>query len=388
MPKLLAHEQELQQTINEKSARLTQLLRQKDTANQAEAIRSELKFLQAEHEQALARIRAASPQYAALTQPQSVSLPDLQRELEADTLLLEFALGEKHSYLWAISQQSFQSYELPGRAQVEPLARRAYESLTAHTCRVANDTPMQRETRLAQADRAYAQDAEKLSQILLGPIQTQLKAKHLLVVADGALHYLPFAALPLPIGAGVRVSNSGFRGQNVGAQTRKLKTQNSEPLIISHEIISLPSATTLHALRHAEKQPSAVTQDITIFADPVFDEHDPRVKPQAAARAATRPPPPASFCPKLTQALRSLGIAEESGLIPRLPFTRREGQAISRLVPASRQLKALGFQANRQQASAEELAPYRMLHFATHGLADSVNPGSNSRSGNKACKLR
>ena len=166
-PKLLAHEQELQQTINEKSARLTQLLRQKDTANQAEAIRSELKFLQAEHEQALARIRAASPQYAALTQPQSVSLPDLQRELEADTLLLEFALGEKHSYLWAISQQSFQSYELPGRAQVEPLARRAYESLTAHTCRMANETPMQRETRLAQADRAYAQDAEKLSQILL-----------------------------------------------------------------------------------------------------------------------------------------------------------------------------------------------------------------------------
>ena len=86
----------------------------------------------------------------------------------------------------------------------------------------------------------------------------------------------------------------------------------------------------------------------------------------------------------LPQALRSLGIAEESGVIPRLPFTRREGQAISRLVPASRQLKALGFQANRQQASAEELAPYRMLHFATHGLADSVNPGDEKESSSYA----
>lgn len=364
-PALLASERELQQTIQEKSAWLTELLRQREGAQQVEEVRNELQLLRAEYEQALARVRAVSPRYTALTHPQPISLPELQGELGTDTVLLEFALGERQSYLWVISQQSFQSYALPGRAQVEAPARRAYEALTAHTRRLANETLMQRETRLAEADREFALEADKLSAMLLGPIQIPRDAKRLLVVADGTLHYLPFAALPVPAPFHTGIAPPSTTPHPVEPQRPRL-------LLEQYEIVQLPSATTLSALRQSEKQRSPVTQEIAIFADPVFDEWDSRVKSHTAASVTSLPK--ASLSPKLTQALRSAGIAETGGTIPRLLFTRREAEAISRLVPAARQLKALGFDANRQQANGQALRQYRRLHFATHGLVDSKNP--------------
>jgi hypothetical protein len=70
-------------------------------------------------QEARAQIRAASPRYAALTQPEPLSLNELlQQGLDADTLLLEYALGDQRSYLWAVTQTAIAGYELtsPGRS--------------------------------------------------------------------------------------------------------------------------------------------------------------------------------------------------------------------------------------------------------------------------------
>ncbi|MFN7930003.1 MAG: hypothetical protein U0Y68_19195 [Blastocatellia bacterium] len=67
-------------------------------------------------------------------------------------------------------------------------------------------------------------------------------------------------------------------------------------------------------MREAEKQRAPATKEIAIFADPVFDAHDPRVKGQAVAAVTT----PVST--KLAQSLRSAGIAEAGGTIPRLLY--------------------------------------------------------------------
>ncbi|MFN7930002.1 MAG: tetratricopeptide repeat protein [Blastocatellia bacterium] len=246
-PNLLAHEQELRQTINEKSGWLTQLLRQRESAQQTETVRNELKLLRAEYEQALARIRAASPRYAALTHPQPVSLADLQHALDADSVLLEFALGDQQSYLWVISPQAVQSYALPARAQIEATARRAYDALTAHMRRRANETLWQQEARLAQADRAYAQEAATLSQLLFSKLPAPLKARRLLV-ADGALHYLPFAALPALTNATTTTAHRATQHF-----TTPRLSERPRFLLEEYEIVQLPSATTLCRVARSRK---------------------------------------------------------------------------------------------------------------------------------------
>ncbi len=60
--------------------------------------------------------------------------------------------------------------------------------------------------------------------------------------------------------------------------------------------------------------------------------------------------------------------------IPRLPFTRREAEAILAVTPASEGMKALDFRASRQTAISPDLAQHRIVHFATHGLLNSEHP--------------
>src|SRR5262249_32050520 len=162
------------------------------------AAAKELTDLTTQYQGIEAQIRDVSPRYAALTQPQPLSVAEIQRQvLDADTLLLEYALGPDHSYLWAVTPNSVSSYQLPPRAEIEAAARGVYARLTARQPR-PGETDTQRQARIKEADAAYPARAAALSRILLSPAASQLGAKRLLVVAPGMLEYLPFAVLPVP----------------------------------------------------------------------------------------------------------------------------------------------------------------------------------------------
>jgi tetratricopeptide (TPR) repeat protein len=179
---LLERERSLGRLLDAKAERQTQLLSAKHTPEEAAAAARELETLLAEYREVQARIRDTSPRYAALTQPQTVSPKEIQqRMLDRDSLLLEYALGDERSYLWAVSPDSITSHELPKRAEIEAAAKRSYE--LAKT-----------DSKAAEANSA----AVALSQMLLAPVAARLEAKRLVVVADGVLHYVPFAALPVP----------------------------------------------------------------------------------------------------------------------------------------------------------------------------------------------
>src|SRR6266545_2153773 len=123
---LLERERSLRQRFAARAAAQVNLLNRKHTPEQAEVAAKEIASITAEYEQLEAQIRARSPRYAALTQPQPLGLAEIQQQaLDEDTLLLEYALGEKRSYLWLVSQRSIDSYELPPRAELEAAARRA-----------------------------------------------------------------------------------------------------------------------------------------------------------------------------------------------------------------------------------------------------------------------
>lgn len=271
-------------------------------------------------------IRQANPRYASLAHPRLLRTEEVQAMLEPDTLVLEYSLGEERSWLWAVDRGSFTTVELPARAEVEALARSVYEELR----RPDQGDPRWQE---ARAERL------RLSRMLLGPVAARLAGRRLAVVAGGALQYIPFAALPEPETSGA----------------------TPEPLVVQHEILTLPSVSALALQRTVAAGRPSPPKKLAVVADPVFSPEDARLKGKAVA-------------PGTLPAGETVLSRDSSTALPRLGFTRREAEEIAALVPAGQSLVALDFQASREMVLGSRLADYRVIHFATHGLIDARTP--------------
>ncbi|HEX7317468.1 MAG TPA: CHAT domain-containing protein [Pyrinomonadaceae bacterium] len=344
-PALLGRERALQRLLREHGARLARLRGGGPGARElAESARKDFEAALIHYQEVQSLIRQRSPRYAELTQPQPLDLRELQgRLLDAETLLLEYSLGRERSYLWAVTSDSVLSYELPGRAALEKAAKRVYELLTARNQSPKGETYAERQERIRRADAEYPAAAAELSRMVLTPTAAQLSRRHLLIVADGPLQFVPFAALPKPSGAPAR------------------------PLVADHEIVYLPSAAVLSALRREGRQREAARKTVAVLADPVFDGDDARVKKaNAAADDARR-----------RDLLRAVEDTDEAGLptrLARLENSRWEAERIVSLVPKREAMSALDFAANRATAISPELGRYRIVHFATHAFINSRHP--------------
>lgn len=359
-PALLERERSLRQLISDKAEHQTRLLRGKHTEAQAAAAAKEIGELATDYEQVQAQIRQTSPRYAALTQPVPLTLKEIQDNvLDGETLLLEYSLGEERSFLWAVTPSSISSFELPKRGEIEPLARRVYEILTARNQTVAKETPERKRKRLQEAEAEYPGASAALSRILLGPVASELKDKRLLIVGEGMLQYLPFAALPEPLPPAEKTGSSS--GRNVANSNER------PPLIVEHEIIILPSASVLAVLRREAAGREPPDKTVAVFADPVFDRNDPRVRPPGRNPAAVE----GTDEPEAVK--RS---ASESGLqgFVRLRFSRQEAERIVRFASEGKSFEAVDFAANRAAATSQDLRHYAILHFATHGLINNQHP--------------
>jgi CHAT domain-containing protein len=353
---LLQREREIQRRLNARAESQMQLLSQQHSEAQAKAIAEEIQTLIKDFEQVETQIRRTSPRYAALTQPQSLTLKEIQTQiLDPETLLLEYSIGDERSYLWAVTSSSITSYQIPKRADIETAARRFYDLLNARNTLVKSETYEQRETRIKQSDAAIPTAAASLSAMVLAPVAELLGNKRLIIVSDDALHFVPFAALP--------VVNGGSTSTNRQRRATRL-------LIEDHEIINLPSASTLAVIRNEMKGRNRASKSVIALADPVFMKDDERVKPvrdKAPARGE-------SIDRQLVKATEDTGVASDGLSVPRLPGTRREAEQIVAMVPDSEGRLALDFAASRDTATSAELAQYRYVHFSTHGLLNSVHP--------------
>lgn len=202
------------------------------TAERQRSADDELRRLRTEAEEVEAQIRVRSPHYAALTQPVPLSLAEIrQRVLDEDTVLLEYALGKERSFVWMVTRTSFATFVLPSQHAIEAEALRCHGLLMKSNQRMSEH----------QADLAAA----KLGSMLLGPLSGRLGRKRLLIVADGALQRLPFAALRAP-----------------------------RQLVLDHEVIMLPSASVLGVLRQEIAARPTAPHPIAILADPQLRDSD------------------------------------------------------------------------------------------------------------------
>lgn len=358
---LLERERLLQQQLNEKADSLARLYTGKFTAGQVDELKGAIDELTGRYQEVRAQIRLSSPRYAALTQPSPLTLEEIRnRLLDEETILLEYALGEKRSFLWMVSREGLSSYALPGRSTIEDLARQAHELVSRPDSSLA-------ERRLKHGRGSQADPRidvfNQLSRVLLGPVAGRLGKKRLLIVAEGALQYVPFAALiePAPPRTGRRKSG---------------RTNDGAPLIANHEIISLPSASTLAVIRDETVDRRPAPGMLAVLADPVFEKDDSRVRGATAEKKDKQAESPgqAVATERLLKHLKAKDGQSGPLHIPRLPFTREEAGMVTALVPPSNRLQALDFAASRATATSEDLSRYRYLHFATHGYLDSERP--------------
>ena len=346
-----------------------------------EELQAELDQLQNDFDSIENQIRSASPRYAALTASKPLTLEDIRQQvLDDDTALLEYTLGDERSYLFAVTRAGATLSRLPGRPEIERQVIAFRQRLIPAALRrsltdlVSTAADPQRGLTLsgnAAADpaavSAYVSVAGALYKTVVEPAAPLFKSSRLLVVADGALNYVPFHAL---------VTSAPPAGADFSTLPYLLKTNDT---------LFAPSASVVAAIRQQRQGAGATSAGgMLVVADPVFSAADARARgakadgQQAVGEAARG----LSF----ESALADLSEGEKSGATPaagvqrgvlvRLAGTRAEAQQIVKFANASGR-KAdvwLDLDASESRVEGGDLRQYRVLHFATHGLLNTQRP--------------
>lgn len=254
------------------------------------------------------RLRREDPSYAALSRPQAPDLEEVRRQLDSETLMLVYHLSGDAGYVWTVSRDA-----VNGRALADP---QRLQRLAAAWYRLLSNADLL----WVEPERERAR-AEALSAALLGPVAGSLAGRRrLVVVADGYLGRIPFAALPWPTGpAGA--------GETLGAH---------------FEVVGLPSAAVLPVLRRQNGGRRPAAGLLAMIADPVYEPDDDRLTA-----------PPSGDRPRRSQ-------------WPRLHGSRLEARDL-RALTAGRPTRFLeGFEARRARVLGGALHGYRIVTFATH----------------------
>ncbi len=271
------------------------------------------------------------PRYAALIERPSFDLERFQDEfLDPQTRILVFFLGERRSWLWSLDQKRLRTYELPPQAELETAVR-----LLVPPDSTQAPTATQRE----RMERFLAD----LSHKLFASAPEVLDAARLVIVPDGALHLVPFAALPAPRGA-----------QGEG-----------QPLVAHREIVRLPSLAVLAELRRMGDERAPPETVLGLIGDPVFEAEDSRFPRGARPVSRTNGKATVGMDRELAEFAADLGVAA----FGRLPNAERELAAIRDLAGSQRIWEATGFDANLNRIKELSGRSFRYLHVVTHGFA-------------------
>ncbi len=309
---------ELQETLNAKYRDRTTLLAGKPNAEQTAKITAEINALDSEVVDLQIKIRRENPAYADLTYGSALSAAETRGLLDDKTVLLEYKLGDTRSLLWLVTKDLVRVFVLPSRKEIETIAADYYKAVST-----------------GRGGNAEVAKLEKdLDRVLLGQVKSAIGKDRVAVVADGMLQLIPFSAMPS---------------------------------LVANEIVGLPSAGVLAELRRTAVDRKAGSQNLTIFADPVFEPNDSRL---AAAKDLSKEKPAA-----VGRVLRDFNFGSE---LPRLLASRTEAREIASMFPQGQAKINLDFDANVDGIVGDRLSGSSIIHFATHGLVDTQRPESSS----------
>ena len=237
------------------------------------------------------------------------------------TALVSYWLGAESAYAWVVLPVGLHWVRLMAPAAITGRAMTFYRSLTRLV-----DVPVE----------ARLQNGAALYQMILEPLEPWLgEVRPWLIIPDGALDFVPFAAL-LPAAANA----ASF-------------------VVMEHDVALAPAAWMLDTQENLPG--SRERRALLLVADPVYQPDDPRLAAirtsPASAAADTRG--------AVSAAPRALG---------RLPFTAREAAAIATQFPPAEVDELTGVDATRERLLSLDWSDYRFIHIATHGTVDAQVP--------------
>ena len=291
------------------------------------------------------------------------------KALGGDTALYEFWTGAERSYLWVIrpgmAGNGLRAYTLPGAAELKKRVDRYMDAMLEREREPYDKTAAERDLRLAAADRRASQLGEELGRLLF-PLTSAGEAQHslrrLVIVPDGSLEKLPYAALQIP----GTVRGSGNRRPDTGNSTAAAR--KSSYLVERYELVEEPSATALIELsRSAKRKGGPHPEVVAVFADPVYSKTDPRLNPAASEAALAT-----AGTGILRRAGDGIGIALPQ--LPRLPGSRREAMDILQIAGPQHTALFLDFEATPATLAKLDWSKYRVLHIAAHAIANGEQP--------------
>ncbi|MBD2202284.1 tetratricopeptide repeat protein [Calothrix sp. FACHB-1219] len=383
-PELLAEERRIQALIDGKEKVRFEIVNSDKINNpifktNAEKLQTEIDELLRQQKELETKIRQTSPQYANLKYPQPLTLAEIQQQLDKDTLLLQYSLGSDRSFLWVVSPNSLDTYELPKKQEIEKSAINLFCLISQNTSKPPSVTNKENPC-TGIKNRKIDVAATELSQLILSPVKDKLGKKRLVIVADGALQYIPFAALAdlnfQPTSTPQqqdKPKNSCETDRSIFRPCVSLEEQslNYQPLLVNHEIVSLPSASTIAIQRQQLANRPQAPQALAILADPVYNATDTRVT--SAQNKQLQKQDSLDLELERSALKRSAASLNRQGWT-RLLGTRKEAETIFNLVPKSKGVQLLDFAANYTAATSSNLNQFRILHFATHGFVNDANP--------------
>ena len=335
-PQLAAREKTLRQAIRAKVDHRIELLSAKTLKEKdLNEVETTLARLRTEHEQVYTELRKVNPEYGDITQPAASSLQQIQNEIENDqTAVLEYLLGDYGSYAWVVTRSSIKLVELHDEATITSAVQSVYDLL-------AKRPNKETEPQLTKA-------IDHLSSLVIAPLADQLTAQRIIVVADGALNYVPFQLLTSP--------------------------NDQQPLIASHEIVNAPSASILNQLNREKVARPSPDKTLIAFGYPAFASNYAELRGKSSNELVAQVR--ADEKDQWSYAMRDIEVQGDSvdvSHVQPLQFSRDELAKLKDIGGASSSI-VTGFDATREMFQRTNLSKVAILHVATHGVLDPKRP--------------
>ena len=354
---LARREQDLQREISALADAIGNLLARGRVAEQDKVVgdmRAELSRLRKEHTGQQAEIDRRFPGYAALLNPKPASIATIQKLLRAGEALVSIYVGSERTLVWAVPAAGSTAFA------VVPLNATEVNAKVAGL-RKALDPAAEASGRLPKFP---FETAHELFRQILAPVEAGLKgAKELIIVPHERLGQLPFSVL----------TTAAF--QPVAAKLPYAEMADAPWLVRQYAISQLPAVLALPALRSGQTRHAE--RPFIGFGDPVFSAGSERpATTRGAGKLVRRGRVNESVVTTNADAAADLAPPIDFGLLPALPDTAQEIEEVAAVLAADAKRDIyLNKRASEAQVKKTDLAPYRVIMFATHGLMSGEIPG-------------
>ncbi len=226
----------------------------------------------------------------------------VQSAIPADTAVLAYFVGDRRSHAWLLTRSELRHATLPGRRSIDDIVK-SFVAMQRTGGRTSVNAPI----------------ASVVGNLLKG-----VNAKRLMILPDGPLNGMPFAALPLSDG-------------------------KPRELLVDRFVVTAAPSLAL-ALRPSDS-PSHLPRRIAVISDPVYTPDDRRLTIATSHASNYR------------------GDERTIGRLSRLPYSAIEARAVVHAFEGADVIELAGFNATARRVIELPSSELDVLHFATHAVA-------------------